>query len=77
MSNVGRIVTLVVEIQTPEYPKWITDAHTKGGVNGVKVKVIAEGDLVAKLDKLSGAVYEEVYYDDLPKVADAMDDILG
>jgi hypothetical protein len=51
MSNVGRIITLVVEIQTSEYPKWIFDSHMKGGANDVKVKKIAEGDAVAKLDK--------------------------
>jgi hypothetical protein len=63
MSNVGRRLTLVIEIQTSEYPQWITDAHMKqaeGGANGVKVKKIAEGDSLRRLAKIEEAAQEVV-----------------
>lgn len=73
MSNVGRVITLVVEIQTSEYPKWIMDAHMKGGANDVKVRSIAEGDIVAKHQKLEYAVNEEIAsLDDYPLIEDAV-----
>lgn len=77
MSNVGRILTLVIEIQTSEYPKWIMDAHMKqsqSGTNDVKVKAIAEGDIVKKYNDLYVAVDAEVNMDDNPGVASVMED---
>ena len=70
MSQKGRIITLVVEFAEDEYPLWvefpedehplwIIDAHLKGPKRGVKVKAIAEGNLVEENEKL------EEQYDDL------------
>ena len=47
----GRILTIVVEIQSDE-AAWIWDAHMKGPMNGVKVNSIANGDVVKEKEKL-------------------------
>lgn len=60
-TNKGRILTLVVEIQTNEYPNWIMDAHVMGPQNDVRVLSIFEGNEIRKLeDKLQDTYYESM-----------------
>ena len=54
ISNKGRLITLVVEITTDEYPEWIWEAH-KNPFSGVRVRVIAEGNLSEENEKLEKA----------------------
>ncbi len=52
MTQKGRILTLVVELTSNEYPQWIVDAHLGQPKNNVKIKSISEGDLVKELQKI-------------------------
>lgn len=77
MSNVGRILTLVIEIQTSEYPKWITDAHihqAQGGANSVKVKAISEGNIINKHTKLEEACQEHLMQGEYPDIDEALEE---
>jgi hypothetical protein len=73
MSNVGRVLTLVIEIQESEYPKWIMDSHLKGPQYGIKVKKVAEGDQLRKLQKIEEAG-ANVNFEDLERLNDALAD---
>ena len=75
MSNVGRVITLVIEIQSSKYPQWIMDAHLKGPVNDVKVMAVSEGDIIMKHRKLEYAVNEEIAtLDEYPLIEEAVTD---
>ena len=73
MSNKGRVLTLVVQIDQDEYPAWIMDAHLKGPVNGVKVKSITEGNVPTLYDELSEVAVESAGSFDRN---DALDEVL-
>lgn len=50
MSNVGRILTLVIEIKDDEESKWIWDCHLGKTMNGIQVFCVGEGDLVKEIE---------------------------
>ena len=53
MSNVNRVLTLVVEIKDPEQAKAIWDTHLKGELlSGFRVNKISDGDACLRVEEL-------------------------
>jgi hypothetical protein len=62
MSNIGRILTLVVKIEDAEQAKAIWDTHLKGGLlSGFRVNKIADGDSILKTEQLIDELVDTGY----------------
>lgn len=54
LDDKGRILTLIVEIPAKTTAPWIWEGHMQGGVHGILIHTISDGNMFKERDRAIG-----------------------